>query len=113
MSSCVRRPGLLVVIAMQPLFLVFGIQLASLFKHPAFPIGVVGWFIGGAVNLTLAIKYVVQPGRAWTFYFEWIFPLSGFKASESGIDCCVFGIVAIIATLVSISSWLTVAIPGI
>ena len=52
LSSYVRRPGLLIVIAMQPLFLVFGIQLASLFKHLAFSVGVVGWFIGGAVNLT-------------------------------------------------------------
>ena len=52
LSSCVRRLGLLVIIAMQPLFLVFGIQLAGLFKHLAFSVGVVGWFIGGAVNLT-------------------------------------------------------------
>ena len=52
LSSRVRRPGLLVVVAMQPLFLVLGIQLAGLFKHPAFLVGVVGWFIGGAVNLT-------------------------------------------------------------
>ena len=46
LSSCVRWPGLLVVIAMQPPFLVFGIQLAILFKHPAFSVRVVGWFIG-------------------------------------------------------------------
>ena len=52
LSSRVRRWGLLVVVAMQPLFLVLGIQLAGLFKHPAFPVGVVRWFIGGAVNLT-------------------------------------------------------------
>ena len=52
LSSRVRRSGLLVVVAMQPLFLVLGIQLAGLFKHPAFPVGVVGWFIRGAMNLT-------------------------------------------------------------
>ena len=52
LSSYVRWPGLLVVIAMQPLFLVFVIQLAGLFEHPAFSVGMVGWFIGGAVNLT-------------------------------------------------------------
>ena len=64
LSSCVRRPRLLLVVAMQPPFLVFGIQLASLFEHPAFSVGVVGWLIGGAVNLTRAIEYVVQTGRA-------------------------------------------------
>ena len=52
LSSYVRQPGLLVVITMRPLFLVFGIQLARLFKHPTFSVGVVRWFIGGAVNLT-------------------------------------------------------------
>ena len=52
LSSCVRWPRLFVVVAMQPLFLVLGIQLAGLFEHPAFSIGVVGWFIGGAMNLT-------------------------------------------------------------
>ena len=73
LSSCVRWPGLLVVIAMQPLFLVFGIQLADLFEHPAFSVGVVCWFIGGAVNLTRAIEYAVQTGRARIVSFEWLF----------------------------------------
>ena len=59
LSSCVRRPGLLVVIAMQPIFLTFGIQLAGLFEHPTFSIGVVGWFIGDAVDLTWTIEYAV------------------------------------------------------
>ena len=113
LSSCVRRPGLLVIIAMQPLFLVFGIQLAGLFEHPAFSVGVVGWFIGGAVNLTQAIEYAVQTGRAQIVSFEWLFPLSRFRASESGIDCRVFGVVAIVATLVSVASWLAVAFSGI
>ena len=113
LSSCVRRPGLLVVIAMQPLFLVFGIQLASLFKHPSFSVGVVSWFIGVAVNLTRAIEYAVQTGRARIVSFESFFPLTGLGATESGIDCRVIGVVAIIATLVSILSWLAVAIPGV
>ena len=43
LSSCVRRQVLLLVVAMQPLFLVFGIQLAGLFEHPTFSVGVVGW----------------------------------------------------------------------
>ena len=110
LSSCVWRPGLLVVIAMQPLFLVFGIQIASLFEHPAFSVGVVGWFIGGAVNLTRAIEYAVQTGRARIASFERLFPLTGLRATEFGIDCRVFGVVA---TLVSVATWLAVAISGI
>ena len=110
LSIVVRRPGLLVVIAMQPLFLVFGIQLVGLFEHPAFSVGVVGWFIGGVVNLTRAIEYVVQTGRARIVSFEWLFPLTGLRATESGIDYRVFGVIAIVATLVSVASWLAVAI---
>ena len=79
LPSCVRRPGLLVVIAMQPLFLIFSIQLAGLFEHPTFSVGVVGWFIGGAVNLTRAIKYAVQTGRARIASFERLFPLTGLE----------------------------------
>ena len=59
LSSCVRQPGFLVVITMRPLFLVFGIQLAGLFEHPAFSVGVIGWFIGGAMDLKLPIEYAV------------------------------------------------------
>ena len=112
LSSCVRRPGLLLVVAMQPLFLVFGIQLAGLFEHPAFSVSVVGWFIGGAVNLTRAIEYAVQTGRAQIASFERLFPLTGFRATESGIDCRVFGVVAVVAALVSVATWPVVAIFG-
>ena len=45
--------------------------------------------------------------------FEWLFPLTGLRATESGIDCHVFGVVAIVATLVSVASRLAVAISGI
>ena len=113
LPSCVRRSGLLVVITMQPLFLVFGIQLAGLFEHPAFSVGVVGWFIGGAVNLTRAIEYAVQTGRARIISFKWLFPLTGLRATESGIDGRAFGVIAIIATLVFVASGLAVAIAGL
>ena len=113
LSSCVRRPRILVVVAMRPLFLVFGIQLFGLFKHLAFSVGVVGWFIGGAVNLTRAIEYAVQAGRARIASFEWIFPLTRFRATESGIDCRVFGVVAVVAALVSVATWCAVSIFGI
>ena len=113
LSSCGRQPGLLVVITVWPFFLVFGIQLAGLFEHPTFSVGVVGWFIGGALNLTRAIEYAVQTRRARIVSFEWLFSLTGLRATESGIDCRVFGVVAIVAALMSVASWLAVAIPGI
>ena len=113
LSSCVRRPGLLLVVAMQPLFLVFGIQLAGLFEHLAFSVGVVGWFIGGAMNLTRAIEYAVQTGRARIASFERLFPMTGCRVTESGIDCCVYGVIAVVAALVSIATWSAVAIFGI
>ena len=98
---------------MQPLFLVFGILLAGMFEHPTFSIGVVGWFIGGAVNLARAIEYAVQTGRARIASFERLFPLTGFRATESGINCRVFGIVAVVAALVFVAPWPAVAIFGI
>ena len=99
LSSFVRRPGLLLVVAIKPLFLVFGIQLAGLFEHPAFSVGVVGRFIGGAMNLARTIEYTVQAGRARIASFDRLFPLTGFRGTESGINCRVFGVVSIIATL--------------
>ena len=82
-------------------------------EHPPFSVGVVGWIIGGAVNLTRAIEYAVQTGRARIVSFKWLFPLNGFRATESGIDGHVFGVIAIIATLVSVASRLAVAVSGI
>ena len=41
LSPCVRMPGLLVIVAVQPLVLVFGIYFAGLFEHPAVSVGVV------------------------------------------------------------------------
>ena len=37
--------------------------------------------------LDRAIEYSVQIGRARSISFEWLFPLTGFRASESGVDC--------------------------
>ena len=113
LSPSVRTPGLLVIIAMQPLVLVLGIYLAGLFEHPTISVSVIGWFIGGVVNLARAVEYAVQTGRSQIVPFERLLPLTGFGVAESGIDCRVFGVVAIVALLVSISSWFTVAIPGV
>ena len=73
----------------------------------------IGWLIGGAVNLTRAIEYVVQTGRARIASFERLFPLTGFRATESSINCRVFGVVAVVAALVSVATWSAVAIFGI
>ena len=78
MSPSVRTPGLLVIIAVQPLVLVFGIYFTGLFKHPAVPVSIVCWFIRGAMNLARAIKYAVQTGRSLIVSFERLFPLTGF-----------------------------------
>ena len=86
------------------LFLAFGIQLAGLFEHPAFSVGVVGWLIGGAVNLTRAVEYAVQTGRSQSASFKWLFPLTGFRAFESGIDCCIFSIIIVNAALMFVAT---------
>ena len=73
----------------------------------------VGWLVGGAVYLARAIKYTVQTGRARSASFEWLFPLTGFRASESGIDYRILGIVVVDAALVFVATWPTIAILGI
>ena len=73
----------------------------------------IGWLIGGAMNLTRAIEYTVQTGRARIASFERLFPLTGFRATESDIDCRVFGVVAVIAALVSVAMWSAVSIFGV
>ena len=52
-------------------------------------------------------------GRAQSISFEWLFPLTGIRATESGIDGHVFGVIPIVATLVSVASGLAVAISGL
>ena len=104
---------LFLVVAMQPLVLVFGIQLAGLLEYPAFSVGVIGWLIGGAMNLTRVIEYTVQTGRARIASFERLLLLTGFRATESGIDCRVFGVVAVVVALVSVVTWSAVSIFGV
>ena len=62
LSPCVRTPGLLVIVVVQPLVLVFGIYFAGLFEYPAVSVGVVGWLVWGAMNLARALQYAVQIG---------------------------------------------------
>ena len=71
----------------------------------------IGWFIGGAVDLTWTIEYAVQTRRNRIF-FKWLFPLTRLGDTESGIDSHVFGVIAIVSTLVTVVSALAVAISG-
>ena len=70
LSSCVRTLGLLVIVAVQPLVLVFGVYFAGLFEHRAVSIGVVGWLVRGAMNLAQALQYAVQTGWSLIISFE-------------------------------------------
>ena len=73
----------------------------------------IGWLVWGAVYLTRAIEYTVQTGRARSAYFEWLFPLTGFRAFESGIDHRILGIVAVNAVLMFVVTWPAIAVLGI
>src|SRR3954464_10017199 len=104
LSFVVRRPGLLLVVAVQALVCMFGSQLACLLEHPTIHVGVIGWPFGGAMDLAQAVEYSVQTGRALSILFKWLFPLTGFIASESGVDCRIFIAVAANAALLLIST---------
>ena len=59
-SPCVRWARLFIVIlAGQPFPLVFGVELAGLFKDPAVFVGMMSWFIGMAMNLAGSVQYPV------------------------------------------------------
>ena len=64
----------------------------------------IGWLLWGAVYLTRAIEYAVQTGRARCTLFKWLFPLTGFKAFESGIDCRILSIFAVNAALMLVAT---------
>ena len=73
----------------------------------------IGWCSWGAMNLAWTVEYVVQTGRAWIVPFEWLFPLTGLRATETGIDDRVFSVIAIIVTLVFVALGLALAIFGV
>ena len=64
------------------------------------------------MDLTWMIEYAVQAGRARIVSFIWLLPLTGPRATKSGIDRRVFGVVAIILMLMSVASGLAIAISG-
>ena len=64
------------------------------------------------MDLTWTIEYAVQAGRARIVSFIWILPLAGLRATESGVDRHVFGVVTVASTLVSVALGLVVAVSG-
>ena len=73
----------------------------------------IGWFIGGAMDLTWTIEYAVQTGRGRIVSFEWLFLLTGLRATESGIDYRILGVIIVFATLMFVASRFAVAVSGI
>ena len=63
--------------------------------------------------LARAIEYTIQTGRARSVSFEWLFPLIGFRASESGINCRILSIIAVNATLMLVATRPAIAVLGI
>ena len=64
------------------------------------------------MNLARPIEYFVQTGWTIVVSFEWLLPLSRFRATEYGVDRRVCGIFIVASTLVFVASWPTVAISG-
>ena len=63
--------------------------------------------------LTGVVEYSVQMGRAWSGSFEWLLPLTGLGASESGVDCRILIAVAVNAAFVFVSMRPAIAVLGI
>ena len=63
--------------------------------------------------LAQAVEYSVQTGRARSISFEWLFPLTGFRAPESGIDCRILSIVTVNAALVFVATRPAIVVLGI
>ena len=71
----------------------------------------VGRLVGGAMKLARPVEYFVQIRWAVPISFEWLLPLTGFRATESGVDRCIFSFFIVVPTLVFVTSWPSVAIP--
>ena len=63
--------------------------------------------------LAQAIEYSVQIGRTRSSSFEWLFLLTGFGASESGIDCRILILVTVNAAFVPVATRPAIAVLGI
>ena len=73
----------------------------------------ISWLFGGAVYLARAVEYSVEIGRTRSSSFEWLFPLTGFGASESSVDCRILSIITVNAALVLVATRPAIAVLGI
>ena len=60
--------------------------------------------------LARAVEYSVQIGRTRSSSFEWLFPLAGFRASESGVDCRILNVIAVNAVFVFVGTRPAIAV---
>ena len=63
--------------------------------------------------LARAVEYSVQIGRTWSSSFKWLFPLTGFRAFESGVDCRILIVIAVDAAFVFVSTRPAIAVLSI
>ena len=68
---------------------VFGVELAGLLEDPTASVGMIGWFIGVAVNLAGSVQYPVWVGWFVSVRLERLLPLTGLGIAESSVDRCV------------------------
>ena len=62
----------------------------------------VGRFVWGAMYLARTIEYAVQAGWFSTAPFIGLLLLAGLGATESSMNCCVIGVIAIALAFVSV-----------
>ena len=63
----------------------------------------VGRFVWGAMYLARTIEYAVQAGWFSTAPFIGLLSLAGLGGTESGMNCCVIGVIAIASAFVSVA----------
>ena len=63
--------------------------------------------------LARAVEYSVQIGRTRSSSFEWLLPLTGFRASESGVDCCILSVIAVNTAFVFVATRPAIAVLAI
>ena len=73
----------------------------------------VGRFVWGAVYLARTIEYVVHAGWSSAAPFVGLLSLAGLGATESNMNCCVIGVIAVASAFVSIALELAGAVLGL
>ena len=73
----------------------------------------ISWLFRGAMYLARAVEYSVQIGRTRSGSFEWLLPLTGFRASESGVDYCILSVIAVNTAFVLVTTRPAIAVLGI